>query len=91
MRSRRDCKTLIHLLYFVIRAWLALTTPCVAETSDSLGSGSTEIRGRLDDAILSDKSNWATTDDPKRIYLQMSICHIAARLQLGVARRGTLT
>ena len=65
MRSHRDCKSLIHLLYFVIRAWLALTTPCVAETLDNLGSGSTQVRGRLDDAILSDKSNWAITDDPK--------------------------
>lgn len=35
MSGRRSGKALIQLLYFVARAWLALTTPCGAETAGS--------------------------------------------------------
>jgi hypothetical protein len=84
MNGRRRGKALIHLMYFVLRTWLALTTPCVAQTPDRLGSERPEFASRPDGGVSGDYLNLVTTKN----FSPLSICLIAARLQHSVARRG---
>jgi hypothetical protein len=88
MSGRRRGKALIRLMYFVLRAWLALTTPCVAQTQD--GSERPEFASRADGGISGDHLNLVTIPVTAKILAPLSICLIAARLQHGVARRGIL-
>ncbi len=80
MSGRRSGRTLIQLLYFVARAWLALTTPCVAQTADSHAGAGTSV------------SHDVTTipGTSQKIFQAMSIRQMTARLRDGVARRDTL-
>jgi hypothetical protein len=86
MSGRRRAKALIHLMYFVFRAWLALTTPCVAQTHDGLGSERLEFASRADGGNSGDYLHVVTA----KILAPLSICLLAARLQHGVARSGIL-
>jgi hypothetical protein len=86
MSGRRRAKALIHLMYFAFRAWLALTTPCVAQTYDGLGSECPEFASRADGGNSGDFLHVVTA----KILAPLSNCLLAARLQHGVARRGIL-
>ncbi len=83
MSGRRSGRTLIQLLYFVARAWLALTTPCVAQTADSHAGAGTSVSHdvtTIPGGILTSQ----------KIFQAMSIRQMTARLRDGVARRDTL-
>ena len=90
MSGCRRGKALIHLMYFVLRSWLALTTPCVAQTQDGLGSERPEFASRAAGGISGDHLNLVTVPVTAIILVPLSIRLIAARLQPGVARRGIL-
>ncbi len=89
MSCRRTGKALIQLLYFVARAWIALTTPCVAQSQDGLASGITTFARCIDCGIRDDDAPAdANPTSPEKIFCSMSIRLTAGRLQPDVARRG---
>jgi hypothetical protein len=69
MSGRRRGKALIQLMYFVLRAWLALTTPCLAQTQAGLGSERPESASRADGGISGDHLNLVAVPVTAKIYL----------------------
>jgi hypothetical protein len=81
MSGRRGVKAFIQLLYFVARAWLALTTPCTAQVGEGLASPQMELGG----GAQGDQLSRATTPAAQKNFRRLSIRPPAARLKRGVA------
>lgn len=83
MSGHRGARAAIQTLYLVARAWLALTTPCGAQTEGAHLQGGVAVERQL----VATRTGVSAS---QKFFQPMSIRPDTARLRDGVARCGTL-